>query len=141
MDIDKKLLKRIDFIVAVFLLIIILCISIKHSNKHFEELKTDGELTVGITKGMTYGGQTGRYVHYEYCVLGEKYKEKQDCRYWNRINIDDGKFIIVYSKKNPQFSFALFKKETTAELCEEIKGQSLEEAGFEYWDFFWYKGS
>jgi len=137
MTIDKKAFRKILFISIILFLIGNEIISTRGTNRQYKMLLDSGALTVGVTDGMLYGGQSGRYVQYKYCILGEYYKGSQHYNNWNKINLKNEKFMVVFSQKDPKMSYMLFSNKTSTEVCEVIEEKNLAEAGFKYWDFYW----
>ena len=135
-----KISRKLDLRLAIFFLAGSLIFLFYKSIIEYRELKDFSAFTVGKTVGFRYGGQTGRYVKYQYCIDGKKYQSEQDYRKWAEINREGGKYIVLYSEKNPRLNMIFFEEEATTELCIKIQGKSISNIDFNYWRVFWTKG-
>lgn len=133
----QTLYAKVELVITIILfLVIFVATRVKYTNDYYE-LKHNYGLTVGITKGMNYKGQTGRYIKYEYCVKGKTYSSDQDYRNWSDIDRQEGGYIVVYSKKNPDLNVILFDEEIKGQLCAEIDSIELESTTFSFWKVSW----
>ncbi|MFK7936278.1 MAG: hypothetical protein AB8G22_22375 [Saprospiraceae bacterium] len=131
--------RRLDFIIAVILTFIVVIVNVRRLNKIYNDLTENRKVTVGVTNGLTYGGQTGRYINYEYCVGSKTYESKQHSSNWSSIDRNGGRFVLAYDSTKPELHFILFGMLANDSLCTSID-KKIEDLKLDYWDFIWNKG-
>lgn len=90
--------------------LIILFILYKKSEKTKQELLDNKKYTIGITNGKTQGlRNVFPFVNYYFYVNNIKYASSVNISLKeNPININGGRYLVVYSVNNPQNSEFLF---------------------------------
>ena len=70
-------------------------------------IRNAGKITVGRTTGISYGGQSSKYVNFTFEVKGEKYQGKRNV-WGKKVKVPEGLYAIVYNKRWPSFNTILF---------------------------------
>lgn len=107
---DKQ--NKIKIIVLVSFLILIFSYIILRQYLMYNKLK-DGDVTVGKTLRLVSPGQHS-FIEYEYYVNNIRYLGTiQPPPFSENIKFQNGKYIVVFNKKNPEINVLIFSKEAT----------------------------
>ncbi|WP_430932675.1 hypothetical protein [Saccharicrinis sp. 156] len=113
--------KNIGFIVFVVISVLYVGITLFRNKTEFPVLFEEYDYTFCLTTGKGYGHQhLSTSVVYEYRVNGEVFKGISAVDNVSELKIPGGKYLIVYSKKDPAYH-VFFKREVTVANLKGIK--------------------
>lgn len=99
-----------ELMIAIAIFIIPITYAFGGKKNEVEKLKQNSAFTLGLTDRISYGGQSSRYIHYQFKVDSLLYQGTKST--WNKtIMVPKGKVLVLYNKENPKLNTGFFDED------------------------------